>query len=409
MKKLFSFLLLFGLATLLVAPFVAGESPDKVVLTQEVVGISVLIVALASIVAPKKKAGYSYVMAIQDARSVLTSASIGKYIETVPVMSFLRSFFPPIEKMTLKISIEVQRGTEKLAVDVLRGTKGNLNKKTLSTEKQFEPPYFYERFVMNDTDLYNVAIATESAAAFAQLADEQATTLVECRNKIERRYEYMCSQVLETGIVTLVNGDNIDFKRKADSKVDLGAGNYWADAGVNPFTSLATACKFIREKGKSTGVYYNAIFGESALADLINNPNYKDRNMMVNSPLDAVHGPIRDSSGGTLHGELTCGSYKVRVWTYTEVYDDPITGESAPYIKDDLVIVLPNVTKFNLVFAAVPQLIKNGQVPQKGAYLITDFVNEDDEFHEMRVKSAGVPIPTAVDQIYTMKVVETVA
>lgn len=369
------------------------------------VSISFIALFALALLMPKAKAGTAYLIAVQDARSVLTTAMIAKYRETVPVMSFLRSFFQTDERMTKKVSIEVQRGTEKMSVDVVRGEKGKLNKRTRSTEKQILPPYFYERFAMNDTDLYDVAIASQTETSFAQLAEENAEMMIEMRSKIERRIEFMCWQIFETGVITLVNGDNIDYCRLADSKVDKGAGNYWTTNTVDPFVDLAAGCQFIREKGKATGQYYNAIFGQAALAALINNPFYTERNKMVVSPLDSVHPPIRTSAGGTLHGELTCGSYKIRVWTYTEVYDDPETGESTPYVKEDLVVVLPDAPKFKLAFAAVPQLMKGGEIPQKGAFLVTDFVDEDNEVHEGRIKSAPVPVPVAVDQIYTVKVV----
>ena len=56
---------------------------------------------------------------------------------------------------------------------------------------------------------------------------------------------------------------------------------------------------------------------------------------------------------------------------------------------------------FNLTFGAVPQLIENGSVPQKGAFLIQDFIDQRATAHEVNIKSAGVAIPVAVDQIYT--------
>jgi len=405
MKKIFSILLL-GMATLMFAPTLFSESVETSIVSNELtsnillgVGVAVFIIGLI----PMAKGVFS-VLSVQDSRNLITSASVAKYIESPMVFSFLRSFFTPVTKLTLAISIEVRRGTEKLAVDILRGTPGNMNRITRSTEKMFVPPLFEENVIMNDTDLYYQAIATQSEVAFAELANEFAENLVTIREKIERRYEYMCAQVLETGIVTMVNGDNIDFKRKAGSKVDKGAGNYWTTTTVNPFTDMAAGIKFVREQGKGQGFYYNAIFGEQALDAFLASPFYVDRNVLTVGLLDSIAPPIRNSVGGTLHGEITVGSYKVRVWSYSEVYEDA-AGVMKPYKDPKTVVILPDNPKFVFGHAAVPQLIKGNTVPQSGAFLIDDYVNEESSVHTMRVKSAGIPIPVAVDQIYTVKVI----
>ena len=266
MKKIFSIILL-GLATLMFAPMVFSETAENAIVTQDVTKTSLMVIGCALFVVGffKMEKNAMFTLSVQDSRSLITSASVAKYIEQPMVMSFLRSFFEPVTKLTLAVSIEVRRGTEKLASDILRGTPGNMNRITRSTEKMFVPPLFEENVIMNDTDLYYQAIATQSERAFAALAGEFAESLVTIREKIERRYEYMCSQVLETGIVTMINGDNIDFKRKAGSLIDKLAGNYWTTTTVNPFTDLANGIKFVREQGKGQVFFYNAIFGAEAL------------------------------------------------------------------------------------------------------------------------------------------------
>jgi hypothetical protein len=126
--------------------------------------------------------------------------------------------------------------------------------------------------------------------------------------------------------------------------------------------------------------------------------------MLTAGILDSIAPPIRNSVGGTYHGDLTVGSYKVRVWTYSEVYEDT-NGVMQPYKNPKTVVILPDMPKFIFAFAAVPQLIKGNTVPQKGAYLIDDFIDEKATVHTMRVKSTGVPIPVAVDQLYTVQVI----
>lgn len=342
-------------------------------------------------------------MNIQEARSIFTKKLIAVYKEKLTATAFLRSFFPSVESMTKEISIEVQRNGEPVAVDVHRYSDGNLNKFSKSTEKIFVPPYFYEYIVANDHRLYDVAIGAQNEAAFVQLAMEMADELFALQQKIERKYELMCAQVLEDGIVQLRTSTNIDFKRKAGSLVDLGAGNYWASA-VDPYEDLEAGANFLRQIGKAGGGVFNGLFGSQAFSALLNNSVFKERNNLQNINLDAVAPPQRNSLGAAFHGEISIGSYKLRLWTYPEFYD--VNGTSTPYLDEKKVVMLPETPNFKLAFAAVPQLIENGgEIPQKGAYLVQEFIDKKKTAHEISIKSAGIPVPVAVDQIYTLKTV----
>jgi hypothetical protein len=119
--------------------------------------------------------------------------------------------------------------------------------------------------------------------------------------------------------------------------------------------------------------------------------------------LDAVRPPQRDSVGATLHGQLSAGSYKFNLWAYPEFYDNA-NGDSTPYLNSKKVIVLPEAPKFNMSFAAVPKLITQAGPQTVGAYTVKEFVDERKTTHDIEISSAGVPIPVAVDQIYTMQV-----
>ncbi len=343
-------------------------------------------------------------IATSDARGLFTKMLIDVYKERTAPTSFLRSFFPSKESPTKNISIEVQRGTEKISVDVFRGTEGNRNEFGLGTEKIFAPPYYREFFDATDLDLYDRLFGSTAidAGVFAAFLEDVADKLRMLQDKIERAYERQCAQVLQTGIVTLDSGDNIDFKRKAESLVDLGGGNYWTDA-VDPFETFKTAAKFIRQEGKTQGGTYNAILGEGAHSALLNNTIFKERQDFINMPLDAIRPPQRDAVGGTLHGRISAGSYRFNIWTYPEFFDNA-AGVSVPYIDDANLIVLPENPRFKLAFAAVPKLLKEGAPTEQGAFVISEYIDERATAHIMDLKSAGVAIPVAVDQIATVQV-----
>lgn len=340
-----------------------------------------------------------------DARALLTQTLIAVYKERAVPTPFFRSFYTQKESTSRKLSIEVKRGTEKIAVDVERGTEGNRNAVSRSTQKIFEPPYYSEFFDATELETYDRMFGSTDieAGVFVDFVQELAEKLGDLQDKIDRAYEKQCADALISGIVSLKYGTNVDFKRKAESLVDKGAGNYWATGTVNPYNDLEAAANFIRTQGKAQGGTMNIIMGATAFSDFLNNPFIKDRQKITTIPLDAITPPQRNSVGGVLHGEISINSYKGRIWTYPEVYDSP-SGASTAYMDPKKVVVIPEKTNFALGFAAVPQLIdEENPKPKKGAYIIGDYKDKRLHKHIWDIRSAGIAIPVAVDQIYTLK------
>ena len=344
-----------------------------------------------------------------QARALFTQALIAVYKERVTPTQFLRSFFTVVETGSKYLSIEVQRGTEKIAVDVERGTEGNRNTSGKSSEKIFLPPYYREFFDATEIDLYDRLFA-----ASGNIDDNTVTDFVQAiadkmqllQEKIERAYEKQAADVFLTGVVSLAAGTNIDFKRKAASLVATPDGGYWTGSN-DPFETFLQGATFLRTKGKAQGGIFNTILGAKALAALYASDTFKERAKWVQIALDAVAPPQRNAVGGTLHGIVSIDAYKSYIWSYPEFYDNT-SGDSVPYIEDKKIVMLPEKPKFVHGFAAVPQLLKtNGQnTPQttRGAYVISEYMDDRNVAHIFDIKSAGVCIPVAVDQIFTAKV-----
>jgi len=346
-------------------------------------------------------------ISITDAQGLYTAKLIDVYKERPKPANFLRSFFPSVISPTLEVSIEVQRGTEKVAVDVFRGDDGNRNQWTRSTEKLFIPPYFREKFDATKLQLYDRLYAAQSIddSVFAALINDVVDHQLQLQEKIERAIEIQCKNVLETGIV-LNAGTNtsIDFKRKAASKVDPGAGNYWITGTTNPFDQLEAGCVFLRTVGKVQTGTFNLILGNTAKADLYKNTIFLNRQNLFNLKLDDMRPPQKEAIGAAFHGQMSCGSYLVNVWTYPEYYQDS-NNVMQPYINPKLGILLPEVTKFKTAFGAVPQVVRPGAMPVVGEFVFTDYIDVDKRAHYYDIESCPLAIPSAVDQIYTLQCV----
>lgn len=342
------------------------------------------------------------------AQGQFTKAIVAVYRERIKVMSFLRSFFPSVEAGTKTISVEVIRGTEKIAVDIARGESANRNRISKSTERVYEPPYYREEFDVTELDGYDRLFGspTITESAFADLVNQAVEKLMELQAKIERAYELQCAQVLTTGIVTMNNGDNIDFKRKAAMLVDAnasGEGGYWA-TNNDLFSQLARWGGLLRTVGKVQGGVFNLILGTTAKAHMDANTVFQARADIMRLNTMDIREPQRNSVGGTSHGRISAGDYTYNIYTYPEYYTDS-SGVSTPYLDPKKIIILPEQTNFKMAFGAVPQLPTEAGEINKSSFVFNERRDPYDAVHLMDVKSAGVAIPVAVDQIFTAKVV----
>lgn len=346
-----------------------------------------------------------------DAQALFTKSLVDVFKERISPKSFLRSFFRTNTVTTKELSIEVVRGTEKVAVDVIRGTDGNRNQWSFATEKLFVPPYFREYFDLTQLQLYDRLFGAAPGAAvddrmFIQMLNDSADKTAQLQEKIERAVELQCAQVFESGIVQLQQGINIDYKRKASSMYSLGSGNFWANA-VNPFNQLQTACEFLRKTGKVQTFTFDMICGATAIQDLFNNTEFKARQNLFNMSLDNVQQPQANAVGGVYHGTITCGPYRVNIWSYPDFYENASSVMTA-YVNAKKVVLIPaggQGAKFVIGYAAVPQLLKPGQPVKTGQFIISEYMDEKARTHEIHVESAPLAIPTTVDQIVTIQVV----
>lgn len=347
-----------------------------------------------------------------QARQLFTDTVVAVYLERPTVTSFLRSFFRVKNSKSLYVTIEVRRGNEMIATDVYRGEPGNRNRVDLSTQKTILPAYFHEWIVMNEMRIYLVAFQGESTTAFNELVTEMVEWMVLMQNKIERAVERQCSQVMQTGIVTMESGTNLDFKRKATSLVAYNVAFNWALSTVDPIATLKAGAAFIRKNGRSAASTYDVIMGGNAYDALVQNPKVQARSDIRDFKLADIRSPIATSQGGTFHGMISGGSYNFRLWTYPQYYEwlNPQTGliEQLPYIDDGLVNILPENPEFDLVYAQVPMLpaavTGRPDISNDGQFVIHDTVDQDSQAHKLHVKSAPVPIPTAIDCLYTQRV-----
>ena len=357
-------------------------------------------------------------ISIQEHSNALTSKVVGAFDEVIPVKAGFSAWFPRETTPTLLVDVHVRRGTRKIAVDVLRFTEGNKNKLSRFTEKKYQPPFYREEydFVRDEIYMNTVAMGVMNAPnANRAIAQNAVKAIQENRDMIERAIQKQQAEVLQTGIVTLSNGDNIDYKRKAESMVDVDAagGDYWsASATAKPLNDIAAAGLFLRNVGNSSGNTLNVIGRTTAMNAFFATTQVRDEADIRRIERVQVGMPqFQDATGFTFYGQIGAGDFVVNLWTYNEMYEDE-DGNTVYYLDEDNVIVLPDDFMGKTVFGGLPSMATttiggaSTMIPAvvEAEFLLRGYFDEKTISSTLELTSAPLVIPFTIDKIYTMKV-----
>lgn len=354
-------------------------------------------------------------MNLNQHKENITKIIIDSFSDSAPVRSGLAAFFPSETHIEKMVGIEVERNRQLIAVDVQRSTDGNRNKFSKSVEKLFIPPMYKETWDFTEAERYDVTFGKRtnpSEPDALNMIGEATRNIAKMRQKIERSIELQRAQALQTGIVTLNSGDNIDFKRKALSISALGAGFRWNEGTGVPLNDLATGCNWLREEGLSAGGTVNVIMGRDAFAAFMNNTQVKARADFRRITRLEIGMPQFDNvSGLVFHGQVGTADYALNIWTYNEFYE-LANGTKARYIGEKNVILIPEDFRGKTAFAGLPAIVRDTQnaefsefiSPVEAEFYLNNWLDYGKKAHWFELASAPLAIPVSIDRIYTMQV-----
>jgi hypothetical protein len=352
---------------------------------------------------------------IQQHSVTIAKKVVGRFQEDIPVRAGFDGFFPRETTPTLMVDVEVERDNDLIAVDVKRFTEGNKNKFTKSTEHTYVPPFYKEDYDFARDEVYMNTVAlgvTNATGANQAIAQNALKNVRKNRKKIERAIRKQQADVLQTGIVTLKNGDSIDFRRKAGSMVDLGAGNYWNEATTKPAEDLGDAMTFLREIGNATGSTINVIMRTDAMNAFLANESVKtilESRRMDRARIDMPQ--FNEASGMAFHGQVAAGDFGVNLWTYNEKYTDA-AGNTVYYLDRENVVILPSDFQGKTVFGGLPYMRQtniggsSAKVPgvMEADFLLRAYDDEKTISSTLELTSAPLVVPFTIDKVYTVKV-----
>ena len=356
-------------------------------------------------------------ISIQEHSNAIAKKIVGVFKEDIPVRAGFSGLFPSETTPTLYVDVEVERDNDLIAVDVMRFTEGNKNKFSRATEHTYVPPFYREEYDFARDEIYMSTVAlgaTNVPAANQAIAQNALKNVRKNRKKIERAIRKQQADVLQTGIITLKNGDSIDFKRKAASMVNVdNAGDYWSvSATAKPIDDLAAGMRFLRDVGNSNGSTVNVIMRDKGLNAFLSTTQVKEQGDIRNiQRVDIGMPEFTEATGMAFHGQIAAGDFMVNLWTYNEKYTDD-AGVTQYYLDEGNVIMIPNDFQGKTVFGGLPYMNEvsiggtMAKVPGvvEAEFLLRAYDDEKTISSTLELTSAPLVVPFTIDKIYTLKV-----
>ena len=359
-------------------------------------------------------------ISIQDHSALLTKKVVGKFEEMIPVRTGFAGWFPEETTPTYEVDVEVQRDSDLIAVDVVRFTEGNKNKSTKVSEHKYIPPYFKEDYDFQRDQVYmnNIALGSglDNPNVNRILAMNAVKQVSKNRDKVIRAIRKQQADVLQTGIVSLNNGDNIDYRRKATSMVNVSVGgNYWSTAAsATPIADIRKGMDFLRNVGNSGGSAVNVIMRSAALEAFLASAQVKEQGPNTIQQIQRINinmPQFEGVSGFAFHGQIAAGDFNVNLWTYNEKYTDA-NGATQYYLSENKVVMMPDDFQGKTVFGGLPTMNRTtigGQPTEvpgiaEAQYLIRSYSDAKTMSSTIELTSAPLVVPFTIDKIYTMQV-----
>lgn len=301
-----------------------------------------------------------------SASGTVTKRMLELYQKLGPApLMFMSGFFgSPARNFhnTEKIELDIVRGDEEVAVAVQDLSTGHrMNTAEIYTTKEFTPPIFKEGLPINSHDLLKRMPGNDpfkDPSFRADLVERVMMGMVKVERKIRRAIELQASQVLQTGVATLIDSAgntifNIDYKPKSTHLVTAGVS--WATAtAAQKLDGISALAEVIRNNGLEDPD--QLICGISAFESLLQDEDIRARFDNRRIDLGSLGMGQPRGNGGTFQGRLQIGHYIYDVWTYGGRYKHPQTGVKTPYLHPGKIVVRSSGGRLDATFGAIPNI-----------------------------------------------------
>lgn len=297
---------------------------------------------------------------------------------------FLTSFFqsPPENfHASEAVELDIVRSDEDVAIVIQDlSTGARWNSTDIYTNKSFVPPIFREAVPINAFDLikrFPGQHPFESVDFRGHLIARMMQGMRKVEAKIRRAVELQASQILQTGVLTLIDSGGLtlfsmDFKPKASHFPTVSIS--WDQATATIVADLTGLADQILDDGKVAP--NQLIFGADAWEEFITSDKIKPRFDLRRAEQGIVE-MSEMRGGGLFRGVAEIGNYKFDLWSYNARYAHQQTGTSTPFVTAGKVIMRASTGRMDATFGAVPNINQILGQPQLLPELPQRFANGD--------------------------------
>lgn len=273
---------------------------------------------------------------------------------------FLANLFEKKQLKTIKTQIQGRSIKSVYAVDSKIGTGGRRIEVSQHDFKDFIIPEYNINTELTEEDMYKVQFGeTEETQVLANVADLINDRQEIISDMIRRSEEKQAADLFFNGKIVLADGTEIEFNKKATHDMNLTS-KKWNTDNSDPLKDIEDACQLIIDDGKVSASEFNVIMGRSAINAFLGNAKVKGSSNWNNGiKRTDINIPIEKTPGAMFHGQISCGTYRVNLWSYAEKYEIPKgynfanEGTSVPYIPTNGVLVLPTEVKYTRNYGSV--------------------------------------------------------
>lgn len=227
-------------------------------------------------------------------------------------------------------------------------------------------------------------------------------------DRADRAEEKQCSEILQTGVLSLVQPDKsvikLDFGLLASHKKTLTGTDVWDNGASDPNEDLLTG--FNKIKTDSGRIVKDVIGGSEAVSALINNTKIKGQFDIrrINSG-EIQPGPL---NGIGVRYIATLLRPLVDIWEYVELYDSPTSAKQIPFIDDKNVIMIGDGADLRQHYGPIHDIELINGVDVTTNFLVkrffdTDF-KKDPSSRKLMMQSRPIMAGHQMNAIYVLKV-----
>lgn len=337
------------------------------------------------------------------------------YMEEASYGGFFASFFRPEYFDTETVEFDIEREGREIAPVLSSFTSGGqLIKSDEFSNKEITPTAVKLIAQCNALQALKRSFGENEYAPVNVVMSCMRKTMKDIRKgekMIRRTIEVMCSQVMQTGKVSLMdeNGNveyTIDFKPKAAHFPTSSVA--WDQAGADFEGDIQSLAEQVRVNGK--GNPNTLIFGEKAWHYFSKSDFVKQMLDIKNITLGGIQ-PRRARDGAIFKGVLWLGNYEYEMWTYPDSYNAIKTGIDTKYMDPIKVVVLDWNARLEVCYGTIPVLKKpdqqimqylpsivRGNRAQNIQMSVNGYFNQDGTAINLMVGTRPIAIPVSIDK-----------